>query len=146
MSQGIIKPFLSNRKVLMAVDGKLLRELLVTLLKQAGADRFLFGNGVEMLRAVRDFAPDIIFCEMQMPVLGGLDFARQLRNAYMMKTPLVMLVPRTDADAAGQAAKAGASASLPVPFTAKELTDTTRKLLDGGHQDKPGKIDWSRYS
>lgn len=130
----------------MAVESRLLRELLVTVLKQVGADRFLFGSGVEMLRQVREYNPDIIYCELQMQMLGGIDFSRQIRNTYMMKTPLVMMVPRTDGDAAAKALKSGASASLGVPFSANELAEVTRKLLEGGHSDKPGKIDWSRYS
>jgi len=146
MALGTIKPFLSNQKVLMAVESRLLRELLATLLKQAGAGRFLFGTGVEMLRQVREFNPDLVYCEMQMSVLSGLDFTRQVRNAYLMKTPLVMMVPRNDGEAANQSLKAGASATLGVPFSATELADVTKKLLSGGHVEKAGKIDWSRYS
>jgi len=146
MTHDANKSLLSGRKLLMAVESKLLRELLTTMMKQAGVGRFLSGNGVEMLRQVREFSPDLIFCEMQMAMLGGLDFARQLRNAYMMKTPLVLLVPRSDGDAAAQAVKAGASVALGVPFSVNEVNMAVCKAMDGNHTEKTGKIDWSRYS
>lgn len=140
------KSLLSGRKVMLAVEGKLLRELLVTVMNQVGAGRFLFGNGVEMLRQARDFAPDLIFCEMQMSMLGGLDFARQMRNAYLMKTPLIMLVPAADGDAAAAALKAGATVALGVPFSVNEVAEAVRKAMDDKTASRSGKIDWSRYS
>ncbi|HVI50005.1 MAG TPA: response regulator [Candidatus Sulfotelmatobacter sp.] len=146
MTPSISSSLLAGRKIMMAVEGKLLRELLVTMMKQAGAGRFLFGNGVEMLRQVREFAPDLIFCEMQMSMLGGLDFTRQMRNAYMMKTPLILLVPRADGDSSAAGLKAGATVALGVPFSVNEVTEAVRKALEGNATEKAGKIDWSRYS
>lgn len=146
MAQAPTSPLLAGKKILLAVEGKLLREVLVTVLQQNGASRFLFGTGVEMLRQIRDFAPDLVYCEYQMSMVSGVDFIHQIRNNWAMKTPALLLVPRTDGEAVGLATKAGASATVGVPFSANELVEATRKLLNGNGGAKPGKINWDRYS
>jgi len=131
---------------MLAVEGRLLRELVSSALASLGVSKFLFGTGVEMLRQVRDFKPDLIFCEYEMSMVNGPDFVRHIRTTYNMQTPVVMLFPRTDGDAAGKSLKVGANSSLGIPFSVNDLLEVTKKVMTKGGDAQAGKIDWGRYS
>jgi CheY-like chemotaxis protein len=67
-------------KVLVAEDTDDLRELAVLYLKSLGIAVSEAENGQEaVMLALRD-RPDAILMDLEMPILGGLDAARQLRR------------------------------------------------------------------
>jgi CheY-like chemotaxis protein len=123
---------LNNRKVLIAVEGKLIRELMVTTLKQAGAKAILCGSGVEMLRQVQGFAPDIIFSEYELGTVTGADFIRRVRVDYKIKAPAVVLVPSEDTTAAAKSKSAGANAVIVIPFSVRDILTVTKTLIEQG--------------
>jgi two-component system response regulator YesN len=48
------------------------------------------GNGLQALSAVKAYDPDIILCDIRMPVMDGIAFLRELR-AYGSKAKVIML-------------------------------------------------------
>lgn len=53
--------------------------LAVYLLRAAGHDTLEASDGVEGVRAARDALPDLIVCDLQMPVLNGFEVLQHLR-------------------------------------------------------------------
>ena len=67
--------------ILVAEDHPLNRRLLVTFLKGYGADVVEAEDGQEAVDSIsRNPAVDLIFMDIQMPVMNGTDAARQLRK------------------------------------------------------------------
>jgi two-component system, response regulator PdtaR len=72
-----------NRPRLLVVDDHhLVRQALVELLTQAGFD--IAGEGADGADAValaKQLEPDLVLMDLRMPVLGGLDAARLIKDA-----------------------------------------------------------------
>ena len=127
---------LKTGRAMVAVQGRLIRDILVPTLKQMGATNILFGSGVEILAQAREFEPEIIFCEYAMDVVNGEAFLRQLRKGFGMTTPVVVMVNRQDGAAQTKAKAAGATDTLDVPFAVGDVLKVTKKALSNGGAPK----------
>ena len=69
-------------RVLVADDHDMLREALVELLDQAGFDvAGQAADGVDAVALAKQLAPDVVLMDLRMPVLGGLDASRLIKDA-----------------------------------------------------------------
>ncbi len=125
---------------MLAVEGKLIRDLLVTALKQAGATSMLYGTGLEMVNKIMEYSPNIIFCEYTMESLNGIGFVRHLRRECKLKTPIVMLASRLDDDAQAKARAAGANETVAIPFSVQDILNVTKKMIEWGLDRSPRKL------
>jgi DNA-binding NarL/FixJ family response regulator len=70
-------------RLLVVDDHDMLREALVDLLVQAGFE--VVGeaaDGADAVALAKQLEPDVILMDLRMPVLGGLDATRLLKDAY----------------------------------------------------------------
>jgi len=84
----------------------------------------------EALELVMSFAPDIVLLDIGMPLLAGLDLARQITQ----KSPgisIVVLDSFADDEHLFQAVKSGAAGFLTKDVTPDELASTIRRLHQG---------------
>lgn len=79
------------RRVLVVDNEPVDRELLVKLLEPLGFQVREAASGIEALRAVPDFAPDLILLDIGMPELDGWETARLLRVNRMTAAPIVVV-------------------------------------------------------
>lgn len=76
--------------ILVAEDHPVNRELLVYLLQAHGHRTLTAETGLEALELARRSLPDLIVCDIQMPVLDGHGVARALRaDPALARTPLL---------------------------------------------------------
>jgi two-component system chemotaxis sensor kinase CheA len=99
----------SHKRLLVVEDSGFFRQLLVPMLAAAGYDVTAVESAARalLLRDVSHAMFDAIISDVEMPDMGGLEFARRLREGGPWQaTPLVALSGRyTEADAArGRAA------------------------------------------
>ncbi len=82
-------------RILAAEDNAVHQLVLKTLLGQAGLDVFIVGNGVEAVAAWEGGDWDVILMDVQMPVMDGVEAARQIRRLEAQTgrspTPIVAL-------------------------------------------------------
>ena len=66
-------------RVLLADDHRLLREAFAHLLEPSCEVVGAVGDGRALLEAAQELRPDIVVLDIAMPLLNGLDAARQLK-------------------------------------------------------------------
>jgi diguanylate cyclase len=71
---------LAGLSLLIVEDSEDSREALRAVLHQLGAQVLLAGNGREALELVAEKAPDLVLCDLRMPVMDGFEFVRELHR------------------------------------------------------------------
>jgi signal transduction histidine kinase/CheY-like chemotaxis protein len=66
--------------VLLAEDNPVNQRIVVTLLGKLGYRVIVANDGTEALQSIRENRPDLVLMDVQMPVLGGIEAARLIRE------------------------------------------------------------------
>ena len=124
-----------NLKVLVVDDELLAREELCYQLQQIGEVEIVgqAGNGLEALSAVEQYAPHLIFLDIQMPGLTGFEVARRLLS-FGPDTPAMVFVTAFDQHAI-EAFEVNAVDYLlkPVePTRLEQAVDRARRRIEAG--------------
>jgi DNA-binding NarL/FixJ family response regulator len=73
---------MSRPRLLVADDHPMLRAALVDLLVQAGFEvAGEAADGADAVALAKELAPDVVLMDLRMPVLGGLDATRLIKDA-----------------------------------------------------------------
>jgi two-component system, chemotaxis family, chemotaxis protein CheY len=112
-----------------------MRKIVERSLRQAGLSLghvFEVGNGAEALAAVQENKLDLILCDINMPVMDGLEFVRQLAGLENGKgVPVVMITTEGSEGHVVQALSAGARGYIRKPFTPDQVKERVLPLLVG---------------
>jgi len=124
-----------NLSALVVEDVPSMRLLLVQLLKEIGFSEVLTGeDGADALKNMEN-APlpiDVIVCDLEMPIIGGIEFIKLLRsnsNAIIKDTPVVVVTGHSEKANLYQAVKAGIHGFLVKPVSRKALESGVRHAL-----------------
>jgi DNA-binding NarL/FixJ family response regulator len=117
-------------RVLLADDHRLLREAFAQLLEPGCDVVGAVGDGRALLAAAQELRPDIVVLDIAMPLLNGLDAARQLKGR-MPEVRLIFLTVSEDPDLAAEAFRAGASGYLLKNSAASELITAIQEVDQG---------------
>ena len=117
-------------RVLLADDHRLLREAFARLLESGCEVVGTVADGRALLAAAVELRPDIVVLDIAMPLLNGLDAARQLRRS-MPDIKMIFLTVSEDPDLAAQAFQAGASGYLLKNSAASELLQAIQEVSQG---------------
>jgi DNA-binding NarL/FixJ family response regulator len=87
-------------------------------------------DGHALLKAAETLKPDIVLVDIGMPVLNGLDAARELKK-MMPRVKLIFLTMNPDCDIAAEAFRIGASAYLLKNAQSSELLHAVHDVARG---------------
>lgn len=107
-------------RVLIAEDEALIRMDLKEMLEEEGHE--IVGearNGREALDMARELRPDVIFMDIQMPEMNGIEAAEAITAEAI--APVVMVTAFSQTSYVEQAAASGAMAYIVKPFTRKDI-------------------------
>ncbi|MDP6978829.1 MAG: response regulator [Myxococcota bacterium] len=120
-------------KILIVDDSSTMRKIVMRTLRQAGYDGAEISeaaDGVEGLAALDECEVDLIFSDVNMPNMNGLEFVEALRGRDgSAATPVVMVTTESGAGAMDEAKSLGASGYVVKPFTADKLRDVLQDVL-----------------
>jgi two-component system chemotaxis response regulator CheY len=121
--------------VLIVDDSSVMRKIVGRSLRQAGLDVVQVleaSNGSEALSLARENSLDLILSDINMPLMDGLEFVRQLRALESaQQTPVVMITTEAGEGHVVQALSLGASGYIRKPFTPEQIKERVIPLLRG---------------
>lgn len=127
---------LPSLRILLAEDNELNRQIACEMLTMLGARVDVAADGRQAVEAVRTHPPDyydMVFMDIQMPVLNGYDAAREIRALPMAKIsdlPIVALSADAFAEDAKQARLAGMNGHMAKPISIDRLKTALSRCYD----------------
>lgn len=119
-----------SHHVLIVDDDPVLLEVLATVLDLEEFSVTTALDGEQALASVATTSPDMVVCDVAMPVLDGLEVCRRLKAAPATAMIPVVLLTARDAPSDREAGiAAGCDAYLTKPFSPLYLIDLIRDLL-----------------
>ncbi len=112
----------SRGTVLVVEDEDVVRELVVFVLQRGGYRVRSAMNGRDALTTLQNHDIDLILTDLRMPVMGGLDLAREVKTHYP-DVDIIVLTAYGTIGSAVEALKLGALDYLAKPFEINELLE-----------------------
>jgi len=113
-------------KVLIVDDERALVELIASVVEDLGHQPIRAYDGSEALKLAQNEHPQIIFCDIMMPIMNGYDLLDQLRqDVNLNQTPVVMM----SAAKIDLVRAAAANGYMPKPFDLNKVADYIDKLV-----------------
>jgi two-component system chemotaxis response regulator CheY len=127
--------FVKNLRALIVDDSSIMRKIVERSLRQAGMEFEQIkeaSNGAEALAILDRSAMDLVVCDINMPIMDGVEFLRRLKEVPTAKNvPVVMITTEAGEAKAIQALSAGARGYIRKPFTAEQVKEQLIPLLSG---------------
>jgi len=120
------------RRVLLAEDNPMNRQIVVELLQTRGHSVKLAANGHEVLQALDRDSFDVILMDVQMPEMDGFETTAAIRNRESERgghIPIIALTGMATESDRKRCLEAGMDAYLGKPVRARELFDTVERGL-----------------
>ncbi|NVO04925.1 MAG: response regulator [Rhodoferax sp.] len=112
-------------RVLLVEDPPINQKLAISLIERSGHQVTLAQNGEEGLQAAMQQAFDLVFMDMQMPVMDGLEATRAIRafeaSQHRPRVPIVAMTANAMPSDRKACEDAGMDGFLSKPFKANEL-------------------------
>ena len=121
---------MSKPRVLLADDHRIVAEGLRGLLEPEFELVAIVGDGQELVAAAKKHQPDAIVADVSMPVLNGIEAARQLREAGV-RAKMIFLTMHRDVAYAQRAVQAGAAGFVLKHSAPAELLTALREAMQG---------------
>jgi len=123
-------------RTLIVDDSSVMRKIVARALQQGGVSSgeiLEAGNGAEALDILRNQRVDLVLSDINMPVMDGLEFVRQLQSVENAKgTPVVMITTEGSESHVMQAISCGARGYIRKPFTPDQMKQHVLPLLQKG--------------
>jgi len=118
-------------KLLIIDDERGIRNTLKEILADEGHEVEVAENGKQGLEMAQNKAYDLIFSDIKMPELDGLEVLKALKEGEeAIETPVVMISGHGDVETAVQALKLGAYDFLLKPLDLNRILITTKNALE----------------
>jgi two-component system chemotaxis response regulator CheY len=120
-------------RALIVDDSSVMRKIVERSLRQSGIELEKVveaSNGAEALVALQNNVVDLILCDINMPVMDGLEFVRQVAKMESAKgIPIVMITTEGSESHVVEALTAGARGYIRKPFTPDQVKEHVLPVL-----------------
>jgi DNA-binding response OmpR family regulator len=124
-------------KILIVEDDRHIVALVRYILEREGYQVEVARDGVEGLEIARQFMPDLVVLDLNMPRMDGVEMCRRLK---MEQSPLVIfLTVHTERTAMARGYRAGADDYMVKPFELEDLLTHVKTLLAKRQQGEAAK-------
>ncbi|WP_338647698.1 hybrid sensor histidine kinase/response regulator [Flavobacterium sp. KS-LB2] len=121
---------MSKNKVLIIDDESSIREMLNEILSIEDYDVIAAANGQEALEILDYWVPDVILCDIMMPVMDGFLFYEIVNeNKSLCAIPFVFLTAKRDHETMQECMLNGVDAFLSKPFKIEDLKKVLKNKI-----------------
>jgi DNA-binding response OmpR family regulator len=115
--------------VLIVDDEPTARETLMAILEGEGYDLHQAKDGIQALRMLKQFQPDLILLDVMMPAMDGFEVCQRIRaTPALAEVPIILLTALDDRDSLLRGLEAGADDFLSKPPDRRELVARARTI------------------
>lgn len=122
----LVFPDLVDKTILIAEDQENNFKLLSTYLKRSNANVLRAHNGQEAVSIIKSTVVDLIFMDIKMPVMNGIEATREIRSANI-KTPIIAQTAYIFDEEIEEFLDSGMDGYLTKPIVASELIEILKK-------------------
>ena len=134
---------MNKTKVLVVEDDGMIRNLMSTTLKMNGYSYLLASNGKEAIMEATSHNPDIVFLDLGLPDMDGMEIIRTIRS--WSSVPIIVISARSEDEDKIRALDAGADDYLTKPFSVEELLARLRVLERHLNQNNSNEVSSSIF-
>lgn len=129
-----IKPDISiktdKKTILIVDDSSMIRNVASKNAESLGYNVITAIDGQEGLSILEDYTPDLIFSDINMPRMDGLDMVSKIKMIDKFRfTPIVMMTTEKDANLKEKGKQIGVKAWVVKPFDKKKFSLVIQKIL-----------------
>ena len=111
-------------KVLIIDDAIHIRRLISRMLEHANFTTFEAGNGLQGLQTLKEHKPDVVTCDISMPLMDGFDFLTAAKeDPETQNIPVIIVTAVGQEEEMAKAIELGADACLTKPFSSSRLLE-----------------------
>ncbi len=122
-----------EKKILIADDNDIVREFLTLLCSRYDLSTQCVTNGLEAVNAFEKENFAIIFMDLEMPVMGGLEATRVIRKSErereIVPTPIIAISGTTMSGPHRTCIEAGMDGFLSKPIVINDMFEAIKKLI-----------------
>jgi diguanylate cyclase (GGDEF)-like protein len=120
----------NRASILVVEDSRTQADALALALTREGHKVVIAGDGREAIRRVRSEQPDLVFLDLVLPDMDGLEVLRIIKaRAEETFTPVILLSARSDVDSRVTGLRIGADDFLAKPFAEAEVLARAGAML-----------------
>lgn len=128
---------LRMKKVLIIEDEIVLKEEIATILEFEGFDVLQTDNGKDGLEIANTQSPDLILCDIMMPVMSGTEVLKNLMVSEKTKhIPFIFITALSERTDIRSGMESGADDYLIKPFTVSELLGSIKTRIEKAEMQK----------
>lgn len=124
------RSFDENKPIILVVDDNRDIRLLIEELMSAEYNIITASNGREGVRMAAKYVPDLVICDVMMPVMDGLECCKRIKNEMTTShIPVLMLTACSMDEQRAQGYDSGADGYLSKPFNSTVLKSRCSSLI-----------------
>ena len=126
------------KRILVVEDNELNMKLLNDVLEAHGYEVMSTGRGAEAVEWARQYLPDLILMDLQLPDLSGLDATRQLKaSAETHDIPVIAVTAFAMAGDEKRALDHGCDAYVTKPIVLRDFLNLIAGFIGGADGSQP---------
>ncbi|TVP73313.1 MAG: response regulator [Rhodobacteraceae bacterium] len=117
-------------RILAVDDSPTIRGLVSSVLRRAGFEVYLAGDGVEGVGSLSDADPALIITDINMPRMDGFGLIEAVRaTGEYSSVPILVLTTESSPELKARARNAGATGWIVKPFEDKHFVSVINRVL-----------------
>lgn len=135
----------TGKLILIVDDEESICRTLAQILADEGYRTLVANDGASAIRMVQEYQPDLVFLDIWMPGIDGLEVLREIKSRYV-SLPVLMISGHASISTAVQSTKLGAADFIEKPFDLEGVLEAVQRFLttpeksdskvDVSHSDK----------
>lgn len=125
---------MENIKVMVVDDSNTIRKSAELFLSKAGYNVVCVEDGLELLTKIEEESPDLVFIDVMMPKIDGLQACQIIRrNPKFSSTPIIFLSSRDSQFDKARGLMVGGNDYLTKPFAKDGIINMVKQYTEKGN-------------